>query len=68
MNQIQFNDICEATARAFEPSKQDGRYPFSADENEILMDFDAGEDAETLSSASIWASRAPTTAPRSVSN
>jgi hypothetical protein len=50
MNQIQFNGICEAAARALrvDPSKQDGRYSFSVDEIEILMDFDDAEDTNAL--------------------
>jgi hypothetical protein len=50
MNQIQFNGICEAAARALrvDPSKQDGRYSFSVDEIEILMDFEDAEDTNTL--------------------
>jgi hypothetical protein len=50
MNQIQFNGICEVAARALhvDPSKQDGRYSFSVDEIEILMDFDDAEDTNAL--------------------
>ena len=50
MNQIQFNSICEAAARALhvDPSKQDGRYSLSVDEIEILMDFDDAEDTNAL--------------------
>ena len=50
MNQIQFNEICEAAALALhvEPSKQDGRYSLSVDEIEILMDFDSNEDTNAL--------------------
>ena len=50
MNQIQFNGICEAAARALhvDPSKQDRRYSLSVDEIEILMDFDDAEDTNAL--------------------
>ncbi|MDR6854622.1 type III secretion system chaperone [Variovorax guangxiensis] len=50
MNQIQFNGICEAAARALrvDPSQHDGRYSFSVDEIEILMDFDDAEDTNAL--------------------
>ena len=50
MNQLQFNGICEAAARALhvEPSPQDGRYSFSVDETEILMDFEDAEDGDAL--------------------
>lgn len=50
MNQAQFNNICEAAARALrvDPLKQDGRYSISIDEIEILLDFDPVEDTNTL--------------------
>jgi hypothetical protein len=50
MNQLQFNGICEAAARALhvEPTPQDGRYSLSVDETEILMDFEDAEDGDAL--------------------
>ena len=50
MNQLQFNGICEAAARALhvEPSPQDGRYSLSVDAIEILLDFDDAEDTNAL--------------------
>ncbi|VTU18867.1 Tir chaperone protein (CesT) [Variovorax sp. PBS-H4] len=50
MNQLQFNDICETTARALhvEPLQQDRRYSLSIDEVEVLMDFEDAEDSNAL--------------------
>jgi len=50
MNSIQFNNICEVTARALgvELSPQEGRYSFSVGEVEVLMDFDPAEDTDAL--------------------
>jgi hypothetical protein len=50
MNQAQFNEICETTARALhlDPSKQGERYSLFIDQVEVLLDFDAAEDVDTL--------------------
>lgn len=50
MNQLQFNGICEAAARALhvEASPQDGRYSLSIEETEVLLDFEDAEDGDAL--------------------
>ncbi|GAA4336002.1 hypothetical protein GCM10023165_12850 [Variovorax defluvii] len=50
MNQTQFDEICEAATHALQvaPTKQDGRYSFSVDGIEVLMDFDGNEDTNAL--------------------